>query len=145
METDFVAVFVGMVVALALFIANSWVTLQHGQANRWLSRGTYVFALIVAGYNMRRYVGDSSSTILIANVIALVCILVSSYRSERNPSSYPLLSSPYHIRKACTFCRLYMFVPAARQGKPGGAQTLDEIDPFNIATKVRQKMCDTPN
>ncbi|MCD8349626.1 MAG: hypothetical protein LUC93_03345 [Planctomycetaceae bacterium] len=86
---DFILVLSVAVVVLALFIVNLWLTVKRGQGSRILSRLTYGLGVIVVGYNGWRYIGDSSSSVLVANGIALVCILVAWYRAEKNPLTVP--------------------------------------------------------
>lgn len=88
-EADTVIALAGAAVVLALFFVNMWLTVKKGQGSRLVARCMYGLALLVVGYNMRRYAGDSESTVLWAHVIALICIVVSFYKSERSPLTMP--------------------------------------------------------
>ncbi len=86
---DFILVLTGAVVVLALFVVNLWLTYTRGQGSRFLSRLTYGLGVVVVGYNIWRYIGDPASSVLAANIIALICILVAWYRAEKNPLTMP--------------------------------------------------------
>ncbi|MCD8138828.1 MAG: hypothetical protein LUE17_03455 [Planctomycetaceae bacterium] len=86
---DFILVLGGAVVVLVLFCVNLWLTVKRGQGSRLLSRMTFGLGVIVVGYNISRYRDDLSSSALIANFIALICILVAWYRAEKSSLTMP--------------------------------------------------------
>lgn len=88
-EADIVIAQAGAVAVLALFFVNMWLTVRKGQGSRLVARCMYGLALLVVAFNMRRYVGDAESTVLWAHVIALICILISFYKSERSSLTMP--------------------------------------------------------
>lgn len=82
---------IGCVAALAVtvlcFLGNLVVTSRRGQPMQGLTRGVYLSGAVAAALNMGRvWFGyqDSRGTMMAANVVALVCILVA-YRRAMQP------------------------------------------------------------
>ena len=80
-------VVIGAGVSAACFVANLVVTARRNESSRRLGRLTYLFAgLTLAGNTARLLLADAQDTTVVwANVIAFACIMVSFYRSEKNP------------------------------------------------------------
>lgn len=90
MNPNMIVVLIGAALVFALFLINVFYTAKTGRESRLLSRATYGLACIVAVYNIWRCHGDESSgTILVANAVALVCILISFHRSESTSGQTP--------------------------------------------------------
>ena len=77
--------FLGLV--LVCSIISMMQVAKKGKASIWVSRGIYLFGLIAVVLNLVRMTlvfDDYKGTMVAANVIALVCILVALLRAERD-------------------------------------------------------------
>lgn len=77
--------FLGLVVVC--WIVSMIQVAKQGKASIWMSRGIYVFGLIAIVLNLIRMTiafDSYKGTMVAANVIALICILVAFIRAERD-------------------------------------------------------------
>lgn len=82
--------FLGLVVVC--WIVSMVQVAKQGKASIWMSRGIYVFGLIAVVLNLARMTiafDDYKGTMVFANVIALICILIAFVRAERD-HKFPL-------------------------------------------------------
>jgi|GEM_PF-6160435 hypothetical protein len=80
METALIAVLCGAAVAMALFVANIVVTAKTGTDNKTITLACHVMGMLTALANLARIVGVEFGPVIAANVVALLCILVSLRR-----------------------------------------------------------------
>ena len=68
---------------LLLFVFNAISVGKSGAASPVITRLIYIVAIMTVALNMYRMVAVGKSDMIYANIIALICILVSWVRSEK--------------------------------------------------------------
>lgn len=77
---DLIVVFVGACITLALMIINIILAARTGKTSDRVTFVLYSIAIVTVLCNVARLYGTTTKTIMAANIIALLCILVSLYR-----------------------------------------------------------------
>ncbi|MEM1484137.1 hypothetical protein V6615_04550 [Oscillospiraceae bacterium PP1C4] len=85
MDVSLLIVLIGAGMVLLLCIVNAVITAKRNLPCRILSRITYGIAILAVLFNMVRMVITETPAMVFANVIALVCVIVSLVRSEKMP------------------------------------------------------------
>ena len=82
--------FLGLV--LVCWIVSMGQVAKQGKASIWMSRGIYAFGAVAVVLNLIRMTivfDDYKGTMVAANVIALICILIAFGRAERDHRNPP--------------------------------------------------------
>ena len=80
--------FLGLV--LVCWIVSMVQVAKKGKSSIWMNRGIYAFGLVAVVLNLIRMTvvfDDYKGTMVFANVIALICILIAFVRAEREHKS----------------------------------------------------------
>ena len=76
-----------LALVLVCWIVSMVQVAKQGKASVWMSRGIYAFGAIAVILNLVRMAivfDDYKGTMVLANVIALICILIAFVRAERD-------------------------------------------------------------
>ena len=87
LDGGLIAVLCGLGLVLLMVIANAVITSRQGEPNRLMTRLIYGVGALTVLMNIVRMIASASYTMVFANALALICILVVWMRSEKPPAA----------------------------------------------------------